>query len=160
MAASRCCQCNGKNGRCRRACVKKGLPCPSCLREGDNNACCNRGWASSNWATNPRGPIRPSSSSSGAAHSKDPGSDPGLPDPTSPSLPSLEAIFGLQVPLLHHIPKGACNSWSGIFSDALNTIVAWPSDVEAWSHLLMLPKCVLFLPPYSQRRQGRDLAPH
>uniref|UniRef100_A0A1X7V2N9 Metallothionein n=1 Tax=Amphimedon queenslandica TaxID=400682 RepID=A0A1X7V2N9_AMPQE len=72
MAATHCCQCNGKSGFCHCcACVNKGLPCSYCLLgEEDNNACCNHGGASSNRASNPRYHSWPSSTLSGAALSR------------------------------------------------------------------------------------------
>uniref|UniRef100_A0A1X7SVN2 Reverse transcriptase domain-containing protein n=1 Tax=Amphimedon queenslandica TaxID=400682 RepID=A0A1X7SVN2_AMPQE len=83
-----------------------------------------------------------------------------LPDPATSStsgLPSLSTICHLQVPLLYHVPKAARNSWSGILSAALEDVVSRPTDLDSWSRLFMLPKCVLFLPPFRSRRKSHDL---
>ena len=62
-------------------------------------------------------------------------------------LPSLSEIADFStVPTLRHVPKGARDSWASLLSDVLALVVDNPSDVDGWSKLLMLPKCILFSP--------------
>ena len=162
--SSRCCPCNGNRAKCWRChCWKNGLPCSSCC-PGERGAC-----------QNPLGPGPGPSSSSTRGHL--PQDDLSTPDPdlrpsapsaveasqspssssASSNLPSLASVCRLQVPLLYHVPKAACNVWSGILSSALQAVVSRPSDIEAWTKLFMLLKCILLLPPYRLRRRGHDL---
>ena len=165
--SSRCCSCNGDRAKCRRChCWKNGLPCSSC-RPGERGAC-----------QNPLGPGPGPSSSSTRGHLPHQGQDDlSTPDPdlcpsapsaveasqspssssASSNLPSLASVCRLQVPVLYHVPKAARNAWSGILSSALETVVSRPLDIEAWTKLFMLPKCILLLPPYRLRRRGHDL---
>ena len=47
--------------------------------------------------------------------------------------------------------------WADILSFALRSVVDCPEDFEAWSRLFMLPKCILFLPPFKVRKKVRSL---
>ena len=144
MAGGRCCACNGPNAVCKScSCVKSELPCSFC-RPGAASSCHNPFGvppASQRSASpSPRGP-----SSSPADSLVAPTPSPVSAIPSSSDLPSFEAICRLSVPLLLHIPKGARNSWSGVLSSVIESIIARPSDLEAWAKLFMLPKCTLFL---------------
>ena len=168
MAASRCCNCNGSKAKCVRChCSKNGLPCSSCC-PGDKGACQNPSGrdagqpSPSSPVPRPRGSLDSDPNSnlcSVGSDSSDGGvqADQASPSTSSSGLPSLSAICRLQVPLLYHVPKAARNSWSGLLSAALEDVVARPSDLDAWSRLFMLPKCVLFLPPFRSRRRSHDL---
>ena len=75
---------------------------------------------------------------------------------SSTSLSGLLSLSVIHRPLLYYVPKPARNSWSGLLSAALED-VARPSDMDAWSRLFMLPKYVLFLPPFRLCRRSHDL---
>lgn len=79
--------------------------------------------------------------------------DPGSSSPSlAHSLPSFSEICRLQVATLYHVPKAVRDIWADILSFALRSVVDCPEDLEAWSRLFMLPKCILFLPPFKVRR--------
>ena len=61
-------------------------------------------------------------------------------------LPSLHSIFRAKVPTLFHVPKKAWDSWSCLFSRAIQDIVSSPSDLDHWYKLFMLPRCILRCP--------------
>uniref|UniRef100_A0A1X7SS29 Reverse transcriptase domain-containing protein n=1 Tax=Amphimedon queenslandica TaxID=400682 RepID=A0A1X7SS29_AMPQE len=149
-ASSKCCACNGPNAVCKGcSCVKNESPCSSCL-PGRSGSCHNGGNVlpdhSRSASPTPCG-LSPVVPSLPAASS--------LPGPLS--LPSLDDICHLRVPVLFHVPKGARNSWSGVLSSAIEMVIARPLDMEVWTKLFMLPKCILFLPPFRQRRTEKDL---
>ena len=62
--------------------------------------------------------------------------------------PSLDDIFDNYVPTWKHIPKQLQPLWSKALAQAVAAAVA-SNGVQAWSDLLMLPKCVLCSPPRS-----------
>ena len=74
------------------------------------------------------------------------------------TLTSLSEIFCSRVATLFHVPKSAWDSWSEVLLFALRAVSDRPNDLEAWARLLMLPKCILFLPPLRPGRK-RFLAP-
>jgi hypothetical protein len=61
---------------------------------------------------------------------------------TNPELPSLEEVFRLQRPTLKHIPAAARQIWARVLQDAIKQAIQ-QNDVEAYTLLFMLPKCVL-----------------
>ena len=78
---------------------------------------------------------------------------PPLPDlivkPEIPidALPSLDSTLSLQTPTLHHIPKGARDAWALLVGEVLSSLIASPSQSEAWRKLFMLARCILASPP-------------
>ena len=76
------------------------------------------------------------------------------------AVPPLSEIFHSRITTLFHIPKSARDSWSEVLSFALRAASDCPNDLEAWVRLLMLPKCILFLPPFKARKEARFLAPN
>ena len=76
------------------------------------------------------------------------------------AVPPLSEIFHSRITTLFHIPKSARDSWSEVLLFALRAASDCPNDLEAWARLLMLPKCILFLPPFKARKEARFLAPN
>lgn len=64
----------------------------------------------------------------------------------SRSLPSLEDVFSRSSATLKHVPKAARSLWARCLGEAVEAAMS-SSSVEAWVELLMLPKCVLVVPP-------------
>ena len=65
-------------------------------------------------------------------------------------LPSLEEIFTANVPTVSSVPTGCQQVWGTVLERELSRVVR-ENTVEAWSRLLMLPKCVLV----ASRRGGK-----
>jgi len=65
-------------------------------------------------------------------------------------LPSLEDIFSFPVPTLASVPTGCQQAWGQVLELAL-LAVALDNTEEAWTRLLILPKCVLV----ASRRGGK-----
>ena len=66
-----------------------------------------------------------------------------LPPVGSNALPSLDSIFRIGVPTLHHVPKAARDAWAG---DVLLSTCSDPTDVDAWVKFFLLPRCILANP--------------
>eukprot|EP00731_Ephydatia_muelleri_P016404 Em0009g828a len=69
-------------------------------------------------------------------------------------LPSLEDVFQLSTPTLHHIPANALPAFASVLSQALRSVIH-DNTMEAWIKLLLLPKCCL----PSTKRKGRHHKP-
>ena len=67
----------------------------------------------------------------------------------SADLPSCLAVASVIIPTLQHIPKVARTAWAGLLADVFIAISSRPTDLQAWTKLLMLAKCILVSP--SQR---------
>ena len=65
-------------------------------------------------------------------------------------LPSLDEVFQLKLPTLRYIPSNARPAFARVLSAALHSVVH-ENTVEAWTKLLLLPKCCL----PSSKRKGR-----
>ena len=72
----------------------------------------------------------------------------------SETLPSLSDICNLRCPTLRFVPNNAKAAFARVLSATLRTVVS-EYTVEAWTKLLMLPKCVL----PSAKRRGRHNRP-
>ena len=101
----------------------------------------------------PRPPIlsssQPLSTSIQSSASSLPSRLPTSPQPATSfmhSLPSLEAILRVNLPSLHHVPKGARAEWA-------------PEDMtvlDSWSKFFMLPRCILSSPVRGGRTHWQD----
>jgi hypothetical protein len=174
-----CCRCN-RSGKCKNcSCVKQGRPCCGCL-PGRQGACLNLGDpAGSNQCSSGSpsstalvsgavctstdsppvplvgvvSPIPLSSSSQQASASALTGNGPcDLP----PVLPSLDHIFQLRIPTLHHVPKAARVAWARVFGEAVRAICSEPTSEVVWVKFFMLAKCILANPPRGGRRHWHD----
>eukprot|EP00731_Ephydatia_muelleri_P023351 Em0015g934a len=65
-----------------------------------------------------------------------------LSEPTTSSLPSLEAVCELKSPTLRFVPKKARPAFAKVLSSVLRSILS-ENTAEAWLRLFMLPQCVL-----------------
>lgn len=65
-------------------------------------------------------------------------------------LPSLEEVFAVNVPTIASVPTGCQQVWGTVLERELFN-VAMKNTAEAWTRLLMLPKCVLV----ASRRAGK-----
>lgn len=171
MAAGRqkCCQCNGRNARCKSCvCCRAGQACTNCrlmdsLNGGRGWRCCNSplpaaAVASSSPSARSSTSASDTSSPSPAPLSHTANSDAGTSD-TAPSfddspqgVPSLSQVFELSIHTLNHVPKGARDIWAAILSTVIESVVAQPYDVSGWCQLLMLPKCILSNPVCASSR--------
>ena len=82
---------------------------------------------------------------------------PTTPDPVSPS-PNVLPPSSFTLPLLlsiscvvcvftlQHVPKGAHDTWSGLVTTELNSILSSPSNMNSWRKFMMLAKCILVNP--------------
>ena len=175
-----CCRCN----RCKNcSCVKQGRPCCGCLpgREGTclnlgdpaGSNQCSSGSPSSSTAlvsaavcTSTDSPPVPlvgvvppiplSSSSQQASSSALTGNGPCDLPLVEPVLPSLDHIFQLRIPTLHHVPKAARVAWARVFGEAVWAICSEPTSEVVWVKFFMLAKCILANPPRGGRRHWRD----
>ena len=71
--------------------------------------------------------------------------------PATDALPSLDEICTTRVRLFKHVPKRARALWGEVLAKAIANAV-YHNMAQAWTELLMLPKCVLLTPP----RQGKS----
>ena len=133
----RCCRCNGSAKCLRCACVRSGSPCSHCL-PGEAGRCLPLGTLP---PVPPSPPISPVSS-----QSRQP-----------PNLPTLESVLGTHISTLHHVPKGARDSWAASLNTSISSIVANPSDSSLWLKLLMLAKCILASPAFGHRLRWREI---
>ena len=62
----------------------------------------------------------------------------------------------MTAPTLEHVPKKARDAWAGVLARAIDLVVASPTDLDAWTKLLMLPKCILYLPSPGHKGSTRD----
>ncbi|KAL5477904.1 hypothetical protein EMCRGX_G024759 [Ephydatia muelleri] len=69
-------------------------------------------------------------------------------------LPSLEDVFQISTPTLHHVPANALPAFASVLSQALRSVIH-DNTMEAWIKLLLLPKCCL----PSAKRKGRHHKP-
>jgi hypothetical protein len=67
-------------------------------------------------------------------------------------LPDLDVIVKVNVPTLHHVPKGCRDAWAKALSRVVASISASPTDLNKWGLLFMLTKCVLVSPARSIRQ--------
>src|SRR6185312_16402187 len=65
-------------------------------------------------------------------------------------LPDLLDVFAADVPTVSSVPTGCQQAWGTVLERELNR-VSRENTVEAWTRLLMLPKCVLV----ASRRAGK-----
>ena len=73
------------------------------------------------------------------------------------TLPSLGEVFTTSRPTLRHIPRRARNSWAKVLVRAVAAVVFY-NNLNAWTELLMLPKCVLCAPPTQGRSNDTSVA--
>ena len=73
-----------------------------------------------------------------------------------PNLPTLDLVLSTHIPTLHHVPKGARDSWAASLSTSLSSTVANPTDSTLWLKLLMLAKCVLASPASGYHLRWRE----
>ena len=73
------------------------------------------------------------------------------PEHTAKPLPQLEEVMALRRATLKHIPASARQAFGSAYSEALRDVISHNST-DAWTRLLMLPKCVL----PSCKRAGRN----
>ena len=111
----------------------------------------------------PRPPIlsssQPPSTSIKSSASSSPSHLPPSPQPATSfthSLPSLEAIFRVNLPSLHHVPKGARAEWARLLGDSLSSVNENLTDLDAWSKFFMLPRCILSSPIRGGRTHWRE----
>ena len=159
--ASRCCRCNGTAKCLRCACVRKGVPCSSCL-PGDGGFCHNshnsRACAPPTSRPESTCPISQSQAqgpSTGQLHTSSlSGTSASL---AIPNLPSLMAILQTSIPTLQHVPKVVRNRWTRILGECLSAVCSRPDDISCWSSLFMLAKCVLASPAAGRRMRWREI---
>lgn len=158
--ATRCCPCNGARAKCLRCvCCKRGSRCVSCLT-GDQGTCNNTAVASSPSSSNivaPEVPPRGSDLSTSAAPDPSPSdhTDPPTVSLTS-GIPSLSSVCRLAAPTLEHVPKKARDVWAGVLARTIDLVVASPTDLDAWTRLLILPKCIIYLPSPGHKCSTRN----
>lgn len=95
-----------------------------------------------------RGPVAPRKKQV-APPSDDPSQRSDIP------LPSLEEVFTTAIPTLHFIPLAHRQAWGRVLGQELSS-VAYHNDVQSWTRLLMLPKCILALPKRGGKRNRGD----
>ena len=71
---------------------------------------------------------------------------PDMSSPVCDTLPSLDSILRVRVPILRHVPKGARDAWAGIVGEVLSAISSAPSNLTAWCKFFMLARCILANP--------------
>ena len=81
---------------------------------------------------------------------------PDMSSPVCDTLPSLDSILRVRVPILRHVPKGTRDAWAGIVGEVLLTITSAPSNLTAWCKLFMLARCILANPVRGGRSHWRD----
>ena len=74
--------------------------------------------------------------------------------PATEGLPSLDEICMTRVRLFKHIPKRARGLWGEVLAKAIASAVHY-NTAQAWTELMMLPKCVLLTPPRSGKSNKR-----
>ena len=171
MAAGsrRCCPCNGPNAKCSRcSCQRSGLPCISCHPLSSSTDCFNN----HNGQVSPP-PATSASSATAVAASASPSipvcsrsptysTNSGIasvphflhPDGSSGNAAVLPSLFEIQtnrVSTLHHVPKAGRILWAEVLASCLSVVASRPLDLDAWSRLFILPKCILVSP--ASRRQ-------
>ncbi len=139
-ATARCCRCNGSAKCLRCACVNSGSPCSHCL-PGEAGRCHN---------------TLPLGSTLGPPPISNPAPTP-IQSCQPPNLPTLESVLGTHIFTLHHVPKGARDSWAASLGVSLSSIVANPLDSSLWLKLLMLAKCILANPAAGHRLRWREI---
>ncbi len=72
-------------------------------------------------------------------------------------LPTLDTIMSSKVRTLKHVPKKARLLWAQAFTRAMAQVNDTQS-VQAWTELLMLPKCVLLAPPRGGKKHRNKSA--
>ena len=154
---TRCCRCNGAAKCLRCSCVRNNTPCSHCL-PGDSGKCHNNlprdvsptaSTSASQAARQLDAPAVTSASSSPI---------PAIPAATpTPSLPPLSTIIQSHIPTLQHVPKGARDLWPLILGNCLSSVVSSPDDVNQWSRLFMLAKCVLASPAAGHKLRWREI---
>ena len=72
-------------------------------------------------------------------------------------LPTLDDVSSSKVRTLKHVPKKARQLWAQALTRAL-ALVNETQSVEAWTELLMLPKCVLLAPPRGVKKNKNQAA--
>ena len=70
-------------------------------------------------------------------------------------LPTLENVSSAKVRTLKHVPKKARQLWAQALTRAM-ALVNETQSVEAWTELLMLPKCVLLAPPRGGKKKQKS----
>lgn len=96
--------------------------------------------------------------SSSYAPSSAPVSASTQPSPSHHLTSSLpDWTFSSNLPTLHHVPKGARNSWADIIFSTLSAINQYPKNLENWKKLFMLPRCVLSSPGNGDRLGWKKL---
>ena len=169
MVVRRCCQCNGSNAKCLHcSCVRSKTPCSSChpsqsgrYRNISGNIPNTHNTPGNIPSTHISSTLVPSThvpSNQTPSPTVTPSAmyPPASPDPISPSpnvlppsslsLPSFLLISRAHVFMLQHVPKGACDTWSGLVTTELNSILSSPSDMNSWHKFMMLAKCILVNP--------------
>ena len=72
------------------------------------------------------------------------------------TYPSIEEVLSCRCPTLKYIPKRARQHFGSVLVEVLKQVI-FENSVEAWTRLLMLPKCVL---PSSKRKgKGKRMIP-
>ena len=148
----RCCRCNGSAKCLRCACVRAGSRCSHCL-PGDSGNCRNtlpRDISVS--PTPPPAPCAPPTTCLSSEHQ-----DVTFTEASVRELPNLQSIFSTHIPTLHHVPKGARDSWAATLSSTLTSVVSSSSDISQWSKIFMLAKCVLASPATGHRLRWREI---
>ena len=150
MAVRPCCQCNSSNAKCLRcSCVRSKTPCSSC-HPSRSGRCERHEYPCSfqqDFILNRNSLSHvpsPQSWSSSPSPNQQPGDGP-LP-PSSFSFPFLLSISRVCVFTLQHIPKGTHDTWSGLVTTELNSILSSPSDMNSLCKFMMLAKCILINP--------------
>ena len=156
MAVRPCCQCNSSNAK---------YICCSCARSKTTCTSCHPSWSGrcqnvlrstqvpSNILSNQAPSLTVTLTATCPPESPNPVSSlsnqqPGdaLHSLSLVSLPSLFLISRVHVFTLHHVPKGASDTWSGLITTELNSILSSPLDMNSWCKFMMLAKCTLFNP--------------
>ena len=156
MAVRPCCQCNGSNAKCLHcSCARSKTICTSChpSQSGKCHNVLRTTQVPSNILSNQAPSLTVTLSATCPPESPDPVSSLSNQQPgdtihslSSVSLPSLSLISQVRVFTLHHVLKGSHDTWLGLLTSELNSILSSPLDMNSWCKFMMLVKCILFNP--------------
>ena len=73
------------------------------------------------------------------------------------TFPSLDTILGAKVPTFHHVPKIARDAWAGLLGDLLSSLSSDATNLESWSKLFMVARCILVSPKRRGCPHWRDV---
>ena len=152
MAVRPCCQCNCPNAKCLHcSCVRSVTTCTHC-HPSQSGRCWNvlrstRG--SSNIPSNQVSYPTVTLTATCSYMSPHPVSSlPNLQPGDSPhllslvNLPSFPSTSRVHVLILHHVPKGTHDMWSGLFTIELNSVLSFPLDMKMMQKIWWCKKMV------------------